>query len=356
MPSGPVVPALHLQSVSALLPARELAFGLHPTHVLAVIAAVAVEYFPSTHERHSVFARDSLYVPGAHGRHASLIALRMYPGWHSHAALPAGALEFATHAVQLVAPVLEYVCAGHSTHPLFPATLLCSPATHAMHDRPSRCTFVYPALQVQWVAAGLPSAECDCTGQFSHKSRPVAPVTSEYVSTGQLLHTASPTALYVPAAQREHVETPSPVHPALHAHLLLPAGASDSVAQSMHAELSSLPVAALYLPPTQSAHELFPACTLYFPGTHRVQPPPSGPVAPALHVQAVGALLAAGASAYGGHAVHTESPVAPTSAEYEPEPHAVHSASPVSALCVPATHGEHDAPSGPVAPALHMQM
>lgn len=54
-PSGPVRPEGHLQSVSALLPARESESAGQPKHVLVALAAVAAEYFPWPHKRHSVF-------------------------------------------------------------------------------------------------------------------------------------------------------------------------------------------------------------------------------------------------------------------------------------------------------------
>ncbi len=62
---------------------------------------------------------------------------------------------------------------------------------------------------------------------------------------------------------------------------------------------------------------------LYFPATHAVHVPPSGPVHPALQVQFVRAALPAGEVEFDGQAMHVEVDVAPTPVEYVPCPQTV---------------------------------
>ena len=54
-----------------------------------------------------------------------------------------------------------------------------------------------------------------------------------------------------------------------------------------------------------------PVDVLYFPATHAVHGPPSGPVDPALQVQLVKAALPAGELESAGQAVHDASVVCP---------------------------------------------
>ena len=64
----------------------------------------------------------------------------------------------------------------------------------------------------------------------------------------------------------------------------------------MHVLDATAPTAVEYLPATQSVHAALPVAPLYFPETHRVHVPPSGPDEPALQMQAAKAELPAGAS------------------------------------------------------------
>lgn len=63
--------------------------------------------------------------------------------------------------------------------------------------------------------------------------------------------------------------------------------------QLIQVEFSEAPVAVEYVPAPQSVQLALPAAALYFPAAHAVhagmgdQPPPSGPVNPMLHLQAV---------------------------------------------------------------------
>jgi len=66
--------------------------------------------------------------------------------------------------------------------------------------------------------------------------------------------------------------------------------------------------------------------------------------------------LASGAVEFSGHAVHSSRLLAPTAVENDPRGHFVHAADPVAALKRPAGHKVHAVPSGPVAPALQVQL
>jgi hypothetical protein len=87
-----------------------------------------------------------------------------------------------------------------------------------------------------------------------------------------------------------------------------------------------------------------------------VHAPPSGPVEPALQVQLVKAVLPASELDSDGQARHVELALFFTSVEYLPVPQSVHTADPVDALYFPATQSAHVPPSGPVEPALQVQL
>jgi hypothetical protein len=100
-----------------------------------------------------------------------------------------------------------------------------------------------------------------------------------------------------------------------------------------------------------------PVDSLYFPAAHAVQEPPFAPVDPALQVQLVEAVLPAGELEFDGQPRHIpEVAVAPTLAEYLPAAQSEQVAFPVNALYFPATHTAHGPPSGPVYPALQVQL
>jgi hypothetical protein len=91
----------------------------------------------------------------------------------------------------------------------------------------------------------------------------------------------------------------------------------------MHAELAVVE----YVPAPQSVHRADPVSALYFPATHVVHEPPSGPVHPALQVQFVNAVLPAGESEFDGQALHVEL----AAVEYVPAPQSVLRTSPQDA-------------------------
>ena len=124
----------------------------------------------------------------------------------------------------------------------------------------------------------------------------------------------------------------------------------------MHVLDVAAPTAVEYVPIWQSSHVLDPANSLYFPATHRKHVPPSGPVEPALQVQAVETELPKSEFEYAGHVKHVDTWLAPRDAEYVPMSQSTHAVDPASALYLPATHSEHGPASGPVYPALHVQV
>jgi hypothetical protein len=110
-----------------------------------------------------------------------------------------------------------------------------------------------------------------------------------------------------------------------------------------------------YFPAPQSVHAALPVLILYLPATQALQGPPSGPVNPALQVQAARVVLGLGELELLGHATHVPSTVACELVEYFPAPQSVHAALPVLILYLPATQALQGPPSGPVNPALQVQ-
>lgn len=157
----------------------------------------------------------------------------------------------------------------------------------------------------------------------------VAAVSDEYLPAPQWMQTAievAPiTAENLPAAQlmqaaEEFAPVDSEYLPAKH---------------SMQSVVDFAPVAVAYLPASQLLQAADPAATLYFPVPQRVHVPPSAPVDPGLHEQAVKAELHAVELEFVGHEEHD---VATVDAEYLPSAHGLHASSPDISLNVPATH------------------
>jgi hypothetical protein len=96
-------------------------------------------------------------------------------------------------------------------------------------------------------------------------------------------------------------------------------------------------------------HAALPLLVLYFPATQPEHTPPSGPVNPALQVQAAMAVLETGAFAFEGHTEQVDEVFAPTAAEYVPVLQSVHATLPLIFLYLPATQAEQF-PPGPVYP------
>ena len=107
-----------------------------------------------------------------------------------------------------------------------------------------------------------------------------------------------------------------------------------------------------YVPTPQSVHAALSLVGLYVPGTHAEHPPPSAPVNPALHTQAVMAQLELGEFEFAVQATHTAILLAPSVTEYVPETQLVQDSLPTMGLYVPRAQYVH-APVGPVLPAAH---
>ena len=84
-------------------------------------------------------------------------------------------------------------------------------------------------------------------------------------------------------------------------------------------------------------HIALPVVDLYFPAAQAAHVPPSGPVYPALHVQAVTAELCPRALVLTGHCKHVVAAVTPT---YFPSRQLVHAVAPATENC-PAAHEVH---------------
>jgi hypothetical protein len=124
------------------------------------------------------------------------------------------------------------------------------------------------------------------------------------------------------------------------------------IGHKRHVAASVAPVLVEYVPAPQSVHVALPVLVLYFPATQAAHEPPSGPVNPALQVQAARVVLGLGELELLGHATQVASTVACELDEYFPAPQSVHAALPLVVLYFPATQAVHGPPFGPVNPAL----
>ena len=123
-------PILHVQSVTASLPAAEMVLAGHAKQSPDPIAV--------------------LYVPASHATHATPSDCAVYPAMH-------------TQSVSALLPGAETVLAGHAEQLPVPVAALYVPASHAKHSTPFDVA-VYPATHVQSVSAPLPAAELVLAG------------------------------------------------------------------------------------------------------------------------------------------------------------------------------------------------
>ncbi len=131
-----------------------------------------------------------------------------------------------------------------------------------------------------------------------HVALDVAPTAPENVRAGHAMQAPDPApALYVPAGQGVQ-DTPAPVNPATHSHVLLPGA----------------------------------ACVRF---GHPLQLCAPGP-----------------ANVFAGHSAHAVDPFTPTKL---PESHELHASALVVFLYLPTAHAPHGPFSGPVYPRLHKQ-
>ena len=66
VPSAPLYPALHLQSVAFVLPSALCEFAPHATHVSPDVAAVAVLYVSGGQREQGSLPTEVLYDPASH--------------------------------------------------------------------------------------------------------------------------------------------------------------------------------------------------------------------------------------------------------------------------------------------------
>jgi hypothetical protein len=129
-----------------------------------------------------------------------------------------------------------------------------------------------------------------------------------------------------------------------------PTAEDDAAGHSTH----ELTPAAEYVPAPQLMHATLPLVFLKVPAAHGEQVPPFGPVYPALQVHAVTAELVLGEFVFTGHTKQLDETVAPTVPEYFPAKQPVHDPLPLKSLYVPAPHGSHGPPFGPMYPTLQV--
>ncbi len=212
---------------------------------------------------------------------------------------------------------------------------------------------------MQAATAELAFGEFEFAGHARHVEASVAPTDIEYVPVKQSVHAALPLiVLYFPATQAVHGTPSGPVNPALQAQALtaeLAVGELEFAGHARHVVAIVAPTDMEYVPDKQSVHAALPLIVLYFPATQEVHRPPSGPVKPMLHTQALTTELAFGELEFAGHARHVVAIVAPTDIEYVPAKQSVHVAVPEMILYLPETHAAHGPPSGPVKPTLQAQ-
>jgi hypothetical protein len=362
-PSGPVDPALQVQAARAELKLGELESPGHARQVDAAVAPAVAEYVPTPQLEQAALPPPSLYVPAPHGVHAPPFR-PVYPALQVQAVsaeLKLGELESPGHArqvIETVAPVeIEYVPAPHGVQVALPVKILYVPTPHGEHAPPFRP--VYPALQVQAASAELKLGELESPGHARQVVTAVAPVEAEYVPAPHGVQVPLPVAiLYVPTPHGEHVPPSGPVDPALQvqaARAELKLGELELPGHVWQVDAAVAPVEAEYVPAPHGVQVALPLAILYVPTPHGEHVPPSGPVDPALQVQAARAELKLGELELTGHVWQVDAAVAPVEAEYVPAPHGVQVALPLAILYVPTPHGKHVPPSGPVDPALQVQ-
>jgi len=155
---------------------------------------------------------------------------------------------------------------------------------------------------------------------------------------------------YEPLAQAVHVPEFMSMNPTLHVQEVateLGLGELEFVGHATHVVATVAPTVVENVPVPQSLHAALPVVVLYLPATQAVHVPPSGPVKPTLHVQAVRATLEIGELELVGHATQVSAAVAPVVAKYVPAEQSVQTALPVVVLYLPAAQAGHTPPPGP---------
>jgi hypothetical protein len=132
-------PPVQIQSVPSELPAGEIEL-VQLVHVLAVVAATAVEKVFGGQSWHAEASNVSLYVPGAHGTHAPLLSSNPEPISHfvMHCstlfAPVSSVISVPGHAVQSAEPLTSlYVFRGQFSHVFSEAAATAEPKVPAVH-------------------------------------------------------------------------------------------------------------------------------------------------------------------------------------------------------------------------------
>ena len=188
------------------------------------------------------------------------------------------------------------------------------------------------------------------------------PTSSEYLPSSHPVHARSLSApsrpLYFPGSQsvQEAVPVSSLYLPATHGAQGPPSGPDapemqkqsvktvpplnelEFAGHSLQFTEAVLPTVPEYLPSPQllHSHSADPCISLYFPATHALQIPPSGPETPGVQVQFVKKELPADELEFVGQSLQT--------------------ALPVCILYFPSEHAVHGPPSGLAEPALQLQL
>ena len=139
-------------------------------------------------------------------------------------------------------------------------------------------------------------------------------------------------------AQAVHVPEVMSMKPTLHVQEVateLGLGELELLGHARQVAAAEAPTVVEYVPAAQSVQTALPVAILYLPATQAVHVPPSGPVYPALHVQAARAVLGLGELELPGHARQADSSVAPVAGEYFPAAQFTHA---LATLYVPAAH------------------
>ncbi len=140
---------------------------------------------------------------------------------------------------------------------------------------------------------------------------------------------------YLPSPQLMHSADPcvSLYFPATHA-LQIPPSGPDTPGVQVQFVKKELPADELEFV-GQSLQTALPVCILYFPSEHAVHGPPSGPAEPALQLQLVTVELPVGEVDNAGQARHVDSSVAPSSLEKVPGPQLLQKVDPAAVLYFP---------------------
>jgi len=261
VPSCPVNPAGHLQSVDAALAAFETELVGHAVHVAAAVAAIACEKVPLGHDAQPPLPGCCLNFPATQLVHADPSGPEN-PTGHRHAriaVLPAMEMAFVGHdkhtVLDVAAMAAEKVLLGHNSHAALPICLLNVPTPHSVHDPPSFPEYPRPHLQLDKPVLAKSDTELIGHGE---QNEFVLPITAEYVPCAHGEHSlASPTAdLYFPAWQS--VQPPPPLKvPGIHKQLLADALESKDVVlagHTSHVAIDVAPTAVEYVPTPHGAH------------------------------------------------------------------------------------------------------